>query len=99
MKPPWTSGFWYSQLDAPMITTTEDSDRTAVIRHEGKWRSVTRSHACPICQKPDWCRVSTDGRKAACRRVSVGAYRTKLDKSGGTVYLHRLDGAHTWPTP
>jgi putative DNA primase/helicase len=34
---------------------------------------------------------------AACRRVSIGSYRTQLDKSGGTVYLHRLDGPHTSP--
>jgi hypothetical protein len=60
---------------------------------KGKWRRVTRAHPCPICGKDSWCGVSADGRLAACRRVEVGAWKSKTDKSGAPVYLHRLDGA------
>jgi hypothetical protein len=37
--------------------------------------------------------VSADGALAACRRVEAGAWRTKTDRAGVPVYLHRLDGA------
>lgn len=53
-----------------------------------KWRPVHRSHPCPICSKPDWCQVSTDGKAAICRRVVSDK---PLPKGG---WLHRLDGKH-----
>src|SRR5262249_45476817 len=48
--------------------------------------------------KPDFCGISGDGRLAACRRVEAGAWRTKIDKAGAPVYLHRLDGATRPPS-
>jgi hypothetical protein len=56
----------------------------------GKWNPVNRKHPCPICRKPDWCSVSTDGSLVACRRIESGALKTKQDKNGVPVYLHRL---------
>lgn len=50
-----------------------------------KWRPVRKSHPCPICGRPDWCQVSTDGRICICQRVQS----TKRTKSGGNI--HRLD--------
>jgi hypothetical protein len=52
----------------------------------GKWKSVRKDAPCPICGKPDWCQVSTDGRAAICRRSDAG----KAQKGGGS--LHQLDG-------
>jgi hypothetical protein len=66
-------------------------------RSTGKWRSVTPQHPCPACGKGDWCSVNTDGRLAACRRIELGAYKTKLDKAGIPFHLHRLDGATATP--
>jgi hypothetical protein len=44
---------------------------------------VSRDHPCPICRKPDWCRVFADGW-AECMRVPSDAPA----KSGG--WMHRL---------
>lgn len=57
---------------------------------QGNWRPVTPAHPCPICAKPDWCRVSADGKVAVCRRVENGARKSKTDKQGTPYYLHRL---------
>jgi hypothetical protein len=62
------------------------------------WRRVTAKHPCPICSKGNWCTVSIDGHMAACRRVEAGAFKTKADKNGDPVYLHRMDGVVTFPT-
>jgi hypothetical protein len=56
------------------------------------WVSVTRSQPCPICNHVEWCRVSADGKLAACRRNETGSYKTSTDKNGAPVYLHRLTG-------
>jgi hypothetical protein len=37
--------------------------------------------------------VSADGTLAACRRIEAGCWRTKTDRNGTPVYLHRLDGS------
>jgi len=37
------------------------------------WQRVTREHPCPICGKPDWCTVASDGRAACCMRVRSDA--------------------------
>jgi hypothetical protein len=61
-------------------------------RGSGGWRRVTPAQSCPVCRKPDWCSVSADGTVAACRRVEAGCWRSKTDRAGAPVYLHRLDG-------
>ncbi len=71
-----------------MIPDPNPSGKTA-------WQRVTSSHPCPICNKPDYCSISTDGRLGACRRVEVGAWKSKIDKAGTPVYLHRLDDSTT----
>lgn len=48
---------------------------------------VSRRKPCPICDKPDWCLVATDGSAAICQRV-------ESDKPVGTKgagWLHRLN--------
>jgi hypothetical protein len=62
-------------------------------RPRRQWQHVNKAHPCPICGKADWCSVSTDGQVAACRRVEAGAWRSKTDKAGAPIYLHRLDGS------
>jgi hypothetical protein len=71
---------------------------TASGRPRHNWRRVTGSHPCPVCGKPDWCSLSADGTLAVCRRVEVGCWKSKTDKSGTPVYLHRLDGAAPAPS-
>jgi len=56
----------------------------------GRWQDVRRDSPCPICEKPDWCRVSKDGQWGACRREAGGATKVKSDKNGADVYLHRI---------
>ena len=67
------------------------------------WKAVTSTHPCPICNKTDWCSVSTDGDWCICRRVGGGSSVEKTDKSGDTYYLHRLTPrpprADSWPPP
>src|SRR5262249_53380588 len=67
---------------------------TAAASANGKWASVSASSRCPVGDKPDWCRVSTDGLLCACRRqdrhASLGSGERKTDKSGGEYWLYRL---------
>ena len=46
---------------------------------------VSKEHRCPICDKPDWCRVFADGG-IECMRVPSD----KPAKSGG--WMHRIGG-------
>lgn len=58
-----------------------------------QWKRVTKQSPCPVCKRPDWCRVSTDGTHAGCMRVETGCFRVKEGSDGSRVYLHRLAGA------
>ena len=35
----------------------------------GGWRNVSRGRPCPICGKPDWCGITTDGAVVHCMRT------------------------------
>jgi putative DNA primase/helicase len=61
----------------------------------GQWQTAK---PCPICRKAGWCRISANGALAGCRHVEAGAWKTKTDKNGAPIYLHRLDGT-TRPDP
>ena len=67
--------------------------------NRSKWNRVAHARRCPICGKPDWCSVTTDGRLAACRRVEQGAARTKQDKDVAPYHLHRLTGTNSPGVP
>ena len=54
------------------------------------WKRVNRAHRCPICGKPDWCRVSDDGQWAICRRLDTGDGRRKVDKAGMEYWIYHL---------
>lgn len=45
---------------------------------------VTKSNPCPVCQRPDWCMYSEDGKAAICARVSEGSKK----KCGDAGWLH-----------
>lgn len=47
---------------------------------------VSKQDPCPICGRPDWCRVAASGRFVICNRVESG----EPAKSNG--WLHRLSG-------
>lgn len=49
-----------------------------------RWLRVTAEHPCPVCNKPDWCCVATDGSAALCQRVESG------NRRGDAGWLHRL---------
>jgi replicative DNA helicase len=61
-----------------------------------KWHNASRKSPCPICEKPDWCSIADDGKKAACRRQSrhhlFGEGRQSTDKAGQVIYLFNLNG-------
>jgi hypothetical protein len=48
------------------------------------WVRVTAKAPCPVCRRPDWCGVSSDGRFAVCMRVPSD----QPTRNGG--YLHKL---------
>lgn len=56
------------------------------------WCHVSPHDPCRICDKGDWCAVSTDGAWALCRRLDTGVGIRKLDKAGAECWLYRLDG-------
>ncbi len=49
-----------------------------------KWNRVDKRHRCPICEHPDWCSVSEDGKVCVCMRVES----SRRCKSGG--WFHTL---------
>lgn len=64
------------------------------------WREVSRASPCPICGKPDWCSISSDGQWVVCRRVDSGAGHHRIDKSGADYWLYRLGaGLAVLPSP
>jgi hypothetical protein len=50
------------------------------------WVRVRRDMPCPICGRPDWCLIASDGDAAICARVE-SPYRR-----GDAGYFHRLVG-------
>ena len=58
-----------------------------------KMLRVSRRNPCPICGRPDWCGVSSDGSVCICMRIEEGAI--KQTRNGG--WLHQLRESD--PTP
>lgn len=52
-----------------------------------EWAKVSRSNHCPVCDKPDWCTITTDGKTACCMRIPSD----RPAKNGG--YFHNVDGS------
>lgn len=62
------------------------------------WHAVTRSDPCPICGKPDNCKIASDGVAVLCGRVDDGPYRDpdRYTNAGGQ-YLHRIPDWRSLP--
>jgi len=54
---------------------------------KGNWKRVTKNSPCPICKKPDWCMVTSDGDVAICQRIESNR------RVGDAGWLHRIGGA------
>lgn len=50
------------------------------------WQSVSRREHCPICNRPDNCKISNDGGAVWCGRVQAGSVK----RNDGGQYLHLL---------
>ncbi len=48
-----------------------------------KWIRVKRAQPCPICERPDWCSVSEDGKTICCMRTESA----KECNSGGWFHV------------
>ena len=55
-----------------------------VTKGKADWVRVTKLNPCPICDKPDWCEISADGKVAICARVQSDK------KAGNAGWLHNL---------
>ncbi len=58
-----------------------------------KWVRVSRRNRCPVCDKPDWCLISQDGKAVICAR-------NESDNPAGNKgagWLHTLDTARPLP--
>lgn len=51
------------------------------------WVAVSRTNPCPICGKPDNCKISRDGGVVWCGRVE-----SNLKQNAGGQWLHKLTG-------
>ena len=58
-----------------------------------KWFRVSKRNRCPVCDKPDWCLLSEDGKAAICARIESG----KPAGNKGAGWLHKLDTARPLP--
>ncbi|MEM6260476.1 MAG: hypothetical protein AAGI37_19550 [Planctomycetota bacterium] len=56
------------------------------------WVSVSRSRPCPICGKPDNCKITAEGDKVYCGRVSEGS----IKQNAGGQWLHILKDDPDW---
>jgi len=61
--------------------------------NRARWMRASRQTPCPVCEKPDFCTFSADGKVAKCMRVES----SKPVASGG--WVHRLDGTNFAPPP
>ena len=55
---------------------------------------VSKNNLCPICDKPDWCKVSPDGSAAMCGRpgtVPIGWKKIKDTVDGQGIYKLETD--------
>jgi hypothetical protein len=60
----------------------------------GAWESASRGEPCPICGKPDWCRVTGDRRAVLCKRsdgTAPAGWRAVKSAKGGGHVLARID--------
>ena len=57
------------------------------------WVRVSRRNRCPVCDKPDWCLISEDGKAAICARIESDT------KAGEAGWLHKLDNSMPLPPP
>lgn len=58
----------------------------------GEWINVSYKAPCPICNRPDWCARSADGRVSVCRRQGGDGAIERTGKSG-TYYLYFDDNS------
>ena len=61
------------------------------------WIPASRQHPCPICEKPDNCKVARDGGAVWCGRVEQNSVR----QNAGGQFLHILrerEESPTWPS-
>ncbi len=42
---------------------------------KGQWQRVSKANPCPVCGKPDACKVSGDGAVVMCLRIRQGAFK------------------------
>jgi len=56
------------------------------------WCRTTRSNPCPVCGKPDWCLLSTEGDAAICARIESDRHM------GEAGWFHRLDAPVPLPS-
>jgi len=64
-------------------------------RDKTQWVRVTRARPCPICAKPQWCRVSADGAVVHCCRVE--SPHPWPGPAGG--WVHKLTDSLAPPPP
>ena len=55
------------------------------------FRKVSSRKPCTICDKPDWCSYTTDGKLAICRRLDTGEGFHKTDVNGADYWVYILD--------
>jgi len=53
---------------------------------KSQWQRVSKAQPCPICEKPNWCSVSSEGTVACCMRIESD----KPCKGDGGGWIHRL---------
>src|ERR1035437_1877606 len=60
-----------------------------------KWVRTNKHRPCPVCQKPDYCSITSDGAAVRCMRVQSA--KPSPGKDGSLGWIHKLESVVALP--
>jgi hypothetical protein len=60
-----------ASIPAGVTYPLKDFSIMASTRNRRNWIPVSAGRPCPVCQRPTWCCVTSDGTLAKCMRVEA----------------------------
>lgn len=73
--------------------------KTGPVPSNSGWHNNSKQHPCPVCGKPDACRLSDDGQAVWCRRATAAPPGARLVKKTPEGIVVRFDDPLAMPLP